>query len=314
MGDALSQAVVCSVDEDDAVCATTSTHGMNNLSSKGGNSPRHPLGRAWGIKQDPLIIFDWDDTLLCSSAIGQAQWNLDQLRQLEEIVEMILQFSMELGETMIVTNGNAAWVQESAHRFLPGPVPLLERIVVMSARAMFEDAYPGDPFSWKRQAFKHIMKCRRAKHPHVTGVNFIVLGDSPAEMEAAHSAAKVYTEQSFVKTVKFRETPSVTQLLGELQRVSQDLGDIVREECSSSRELEQVKLPAHLSHLEVGASGWKFGVGRDWSCSQTFLDVLFSKDADEDAPLELPDWIVNLADKMTTWPSTVPEPQRLTVH
>lgn len=314
MGDALSKAVVCSFDEEDPVCASAPARRSNNLSSQGGNSPRHPLGRAWGTKQEPLIIFDWDDTLLCSSAINQAQWNLGQLQQLEEIVEMILQYSMELGETMIVTNGNATWVQDSAHRFLPGLVPLLERIVVMSARAMFEDAYPGDPFSWKRQAFKHIMKCRRAQHPHVTGVNLIVLGDSPAEMEAAHSSAKVYTGQSFVKTVKFREAPSVAQLVGELQRVSQELGDIVREECSSSRDLEQVKLPAHLSHLAVGASGWKFGAGRDWSCSQTFLDALFSKDADEDVPLELPDWMVNLADKMTSWPRTVPEPQRLAVH
>jgi len=314
MGDALSQTVVCSSDEDDAVCAPTSAHSMNNLSSKKGNSPRHPVGRGCGTKQDPLIIFDWDDTLLCSSAINHAQWNYGQLQQLEELVEMILQFSMELGDTMIVTNGNATWVHDSAHRFLPGLVPLLERMVVMSARAMYEDAYPGDPYAWKRQAFKHIMKCRRAQHPDVSGVNFIVLGDSPAEMEAAHSAVKVYTGQSFVKTVKFREAPSVAQLLGELQLVSQELGDIVRKECSSSRELEQVKLPAHLSHLAVGASGWKFGVGRDWNCSQTFLDALFSADTDDDVLLELPAWMVNLADKMTTWPRTVPEPQQLAVH
>jgi len=247
---------------------------------------------------DTLIIFDWDDTLLCSSAINLAQWSLPQLELLERAAEHALLTAMELGETMIVTNGNASWVHDSSHRFLPGLVPLLSRLTVTSARAQYEHAYPGDPFSWKRMAFKQIMKGQRP-----CGANLVVLGDSPAEMEAAHSAVRAVEAPSLVKTVKFREQPSAAQLLGQLQRVSEDLAGIVREEACTSRELEPVPGPEGSGHLSFAASGWRLGGGRDWSCSQTILDALFSKDADDDIPVELPEWMVQLADHMATWRS-----------
>mmetsp|Transcript_18574 Transcript_18574/g.43640 ORF Transcript_18574/g.43640 Transcript_18574/m.43640 type:complete len:324 (-) Transcript_18574:88-1059(-) len=309
MGDHVSKAVVCSFEEDDISHSNTLCSTRNNNTSGNGNEgglSGTPVVRQSSCREDTLIIFDWDDTLLCSSAINTCQWTMSELKQLELVVASVLQAAMELGETMIVTNGNGTWVRESSQRFLPGLVPMLERLTVLSARAMYEQMYPGDPFSWKRQAFRQILKCRRAQLPS-DGVNLVVLGDSPAEMEAAHSASRVYDGtggHSLVKTVKFREAPSLGQLLGQIQLVAQELSDIVRDDRSVSKDLEQLKLPAHLGHLASGASGWKFTTGRDWSCSPTFLDALFSKDADEDIPLELPDWMVQLADKMTTWQRT----------
>mmetsp|Transcript_122838 Transcript_122838/g.358512 ORF Transcript_122838/g.358512 Transcript_122838/m.358512 type:complete len:335 (+) Transcript_122838:71-1075(+) len=319
MGDGMSKAVACSFGEGHAVhaspfapChgkeATVCTFDEDDISNAKPSSPRNgneglvstPVVRHLSNeKDDTLIIFDWDDTLLCSSAINAAQWSMPELKQLEQAVASVLEAAMELGETMIVTNGNGSWVHDSSHRFLPGLVPTLEQLTVMSARAMFEQMYPGDPFSWKRQAFRQILRCRRAHCP-ADGVNLVVLGDSPAEMEAAHCAAKVYEGPSLIKTVKFREAPSISQLLGQISRVAQDLGEIVREDQSMSKDLEQLRLPAHLDHLVAGPSGWKFACGRDWSSSQTFLDALFSKD-DEDVPLELPDWMVQLAGKMSSW-------------
>lgn len=297
MGDGMSKATtVCTYDEDDISnsMAYSPRNGNEGLVS----TPvlRQPSSE----KEETLIIFDWDDTLLCSSAINAAQWSKPELKQLERAVASVLEAAMELGETMIVTNGNGTWVHDSSHRFLPGLVPTLEQLTVMSARAMYEPMYPGDPFSWKRQAFRQILRCRRAQCPS-EGLNLVVLGDSPAEMEAAHCATKVYDGASLIKTVKFREAPSLSQLLGQIHRVAQDLGEIVREDQSMSKDLAQVALPANLSYLVAEASGWKFASGRDWSCSQTFLDALFSKDADEELPLELPDWMVQLADKVTTW-------------
>uniref|UniRef100_A0A7S4RK86 Uncharacterized protein n=1 Tax=Alexandrium monilatum TaxID=311494 RepID=A0A7S4RK86_9DINO len=259
-------------------------------------------------KHQTVIIFDWDDTLLCSSAINAAQWSTSELQELERAVAAVLEAAMELGETMIVTNGNGSWVHDSSHRFLPGLVPTLEQMTVMSARAMYEQMYPGDPFSWKRQAFRQILRCRRAQCPSEGGVNLVVLGDSPAEMEAAHSAAKVYDGPALIKTVKFREAPSVSQLLGQILRVAEDLGGIVRDSQNLSKDLQQLSVPSHLSHLVSGASAWKFAAGRDWGCSQTLLDALFSKDPDEDLPIELPEWMVQLADKVSAWQSRSTSP------
>eukprot|EP00419_Tripos_fusus_P014973 CAMPEP_0172751272 /NCGR_PEP_ID=MMETSP1074-20121228/151244_1 /TAXON_ID=2916 /ORGANISM="Ceratium fusus, Strain PA161109" /LENGTH=295 /DNA_ID=CAMNT_0013583551 /DNA_START=26 /DNA_END=909 /DNA_ORIENTATION=- len=288
MGDAISKAGSCS---QDVTCRSSTVH-CSGPSGDGLNSS--PVK---GPERETLIVFDWDDTLLCSSAINVAQWNLALLKQLERLVEATLQLSMGLGETIIVTNGNVSWVQDSANQFLPGLVPLLNRLHVISARALYEEAYPGDPFSWKRQAFKEVMKTRRMRVQQDNGINLVVLGDSPAEMEAAHSAAKVFAGHSLVKTVKFKEAPTAQQLLGQLQRVCCELGTIVHEGHCSSRELEEVRVPGYPMRLTTEAQGWMFAAGRDWSCSQTFLDLLFSKDVDEASPLELPDWMSHAAGK-----------------
>ncbi|CAE7938961.1 unnamed protein product [Symbiodinium sp. KB8] len=211
-----------------------------------------------------VIIFDWDDTLLCSSAINAQQWRQDQLEQLEQMVESILLTAMHLGETMIVTNGNASWVQDSARRFLPNLQRMLNRVTVMSARAIYEHSFPGDPFAWKRQAFKEILARRRQEGFHPEGVNLIVLGDSPAEIQAARTATKVLCGRSMVKTVKFKETPSVNELLGQLRRVSQELAGIVQEDKSLSRGLVQRGFPGSIDQLSSWASGWRISETESW--------------------------------------------------
>lgn len=215
---------------------------------------------------ETVIIFDWDDTLLCSSAINAQQWSPSQLLQLERAVETVLHTAMRLGDTMIVTNGNGSWVQDSARRFFPGLLPTLDRMQVMSARASYEQSYPGDPFSWKRQAFKEILARRRKGRGAIAGgVNLIVLGDSPAEIEAAKSATKVLSGKSLVKTVKFKESPSVNELLGQLRRVLQELTKIVQEDRTGSKSLIQRPFPAHLDHLSSWASGWRFSETEAWT-------------------------------------------------
>lgn len=213
---------------------------------------------------DTVIIFDWDDTLLCSSAINAQQWRQDQLEQLEQMVESILLTAMHLGETMIVTNGNASWVQDSARRFLPNLQRTLNRVTVMSARAIYEHSFPGDPFAWKRQAFKEILARRRQEGFHPEGVNLIVLGDSPAEIQAARTATKVLCGRSMVKTVKFKEAPSVNELLGQLRRVSQELAGIVQEDKSLSRGLVQRGFPGSIDQLSSWASGWRISETESW--------------------------------------------------
>uniref|UniRef100_A0A7S1PXM6 Uncharacterized protein n=1 Tax=Alexandrium catenella TaxID=2925 RepID=A0A7S1PXM6_ALECA len=210
---------------------------------------------------DTLIIFDWDDTLLCSSALNAGRWKLSQLKQLERVVEAVLRAALTLGETLIVTNGNKTWVQDSMARFLPGLTPLLDQIAVLSARASYENLYPGDPIAWKRLAFKELLACRRLrKEPSnlLRGdVNLIAIGDSPAEIEAARSAVGVLGGPSLVKTVKLKETPSVNELVGQLRRIALDLNSIVQEERSVGKGLVQRAVPAHLDHLASWAAGWR---------------------------------------------------------
>eukprot|EP00933_Yihiella_yeosuensis_P071216 TRINITY_DN79415_c0_g1_i1.p1 TRINITY_DN79415_c0_g1~~TRINITY_DN79415_c0_g1_i1.p1 ORF type:complete len:281 (+),score=44.28 TRINITY_DN79415_c0_g1_i1:66-908(+) len=206
---------------------------------------------------DTVIIFDWDDTLLCSTAINYQQYSPNQLHQLENVIRSIIWHAMQFGETMIITNGNATWVQDSMRRFLPGLASTLDRIKVMSARAAYEASFPGDPYAWKRQAFKEIFAQRRDSGLHSQGVNLVVLGDSPAEIEAARHCTKVLNGTSQVKTVKFKEMPSVNELIGELKKVQQDLGKICQEEGSYGRALALRSFPANVDKVSCYPSAWK---------------------------------------------------------
>lgn len=222
------------------------------------------LSSAKGRPSDTLIIFDWDDTLLCSSALNAGRWTLAQLKQLERVVEAVLRAALALGETIIVTNGNETWVQDSMSRFLPGLTPLLDQIAVLSARASYENLFPGDPIAWKRLAFKELLACRRQRKepssPVGGDVNLIAIGDSPAEIEAARCAVGVLSGPSLVKTVKLKEAPSVNELVGQLRRIAQELNGIVQEERSFGKGLVQRALPAraaHFDHLASWAAGWR---------------------------------------------------------
>ena len=48
-------------------------------------------------------------------------------------------------------------------------------------------------------------------------VNLVVLGDSNAEIDAAKTATDGFWEQASIKTVRFKNAPTVSDLLGEVR-------------------------------------------------------------------------------------------------
>lgn len=144
---------------------------------------------------------------------------------------------MRLGETVIVTNADQLWVTESTRRFLPRVLPLLSRIHVVSARKLFEQSWPGDVFAWKREAFREVIVPWQSTAMAPGGMHLVILGDSAAEMEAAHSSLVGLVSPSAVKTVKFKEMPSAEELLEQLRLINQELPIIVAEDRSSNRNL-----------------------------------------------------------------------------
>ena len=77
----------------------------------------------------------------------------DQLGQLETVVHTILLQAMEAGKVFIITNASEGWVQHSAGMCMPGLMEPLQKIEVISARAGFENAFPGDSHAWKMHSF-----------------------------------------------------------------------------------------------------------------------------------------------------------------
>lgn len=291
MGDGMSKAVEIAREDDAAFLSESPRSDSSGGSRSPSSSPANGT----------LIIFDWDDTLLCSTAATSGNLTPEQLQQLEQTVVSTLRLSMSLGETMIVTNGNATWVQDSSRRFLPGVVSTLQEMEVMSARALYENMYPGDPFAWKRQAFQGLMarKLNQGNSGRIS--NLVVLGDSPAEMEAAQQATKVLGESVLVKTVKFREVPTVQQLIGQLNKTQQDLRNIVNGAKSLSKRLEPRKLPSNLTPMSAWASSWRMIEARDWSKRERFTDPVFQSDDEQDAKLDVSTWMFSaIGDKIAS--------------
>lgn len=178
-----------------------------------------------------IIIFDWDDTLLCTTFIspnGVFNENMkltekeqEKVAKLEGCVFNLLSVALEKGDVYIITNAGLGWVEYSTERFYPSVMPLLTKIKIVSARGEYESQYPGDSRMWKIQAF---LKTRKNFNSSLV-TNIICLGDSVFEMEAGHTLATKFTEAVF-KTVKFRECPKPEELQKQLTLVAKQFNSI----------------------------------------------------------------------------------------
>jgi len=205
-----------------------------------GDAVSHPQGPAYRDQQydslgglqersraETIIIWDWDDTLMCTNAIASGRMmGGGFMPELECLMKECLTISMSLGETFIVTNAEDGWVWETARRFTPGCLGLLMQVPIISARNKFQNRFPGDGFAWKHETFSEIFGSRRLTH----GMNLIVLGDSDFEIQAARtSTCRMSVDSLRVKTVKFKEAPTCEELCSQLKRMAQELPSIVND-------------------------------------------------------------------------------------
>jgi len=179
-------------------------------------------------KHQTVLIFDWDDTLLCTSFLNFRQEQAmppiveRHLRGIEAAGRHLLELALKLGHTFIITNAMDGWVEYSAAKYVPNLLPVLQKVRVISARSRYEAQFPNEVGKWKIQAFLEVQ--RHLDSQIIT--NLVSLGDSNFEMDAVHVMGKEFA-QALIKTVKFRENPSPEELLKQLELVSQKFEKIV---------------------------------------------------------------------------------------
>jgi len=178
-----------------------------------------------------MIIFDWDDTLLCTSYLTPtgvfnddyelSERDKEKLTKLEEYVLKVLNLAIAKGDTYIITNAAPGWVEYSCERFYPEVKEILNKVTIVSARGEYEKLYPGDSRQWKIQAFLEMKK----NFDTELVANIICMGDSVIEMEAAHVLASKFS-QAIIKTNKFREAPKPEELVKQLGLVAEQFSTI----------------------------------------------------------------------------------------
>ena len=182
-------------------------------------------------KHNCIIIFDWDDTLLPTSFLTKGGNFYEEMQlspseqkkmlELQDLVLELLNETIEKGTVYIITNAGKGWVEYSAERFYPKITPILDKIQIISARGQYENEYPGNSRQWKIEAF--LMLQNTVNLQLVT--NIICLGDSLFEMEAGRILASRFTE-AFIKTIKFRESPKLDELIKQLKLVVKQFSSI----------------------------------------------------------------------------------------
>lgn len=192
-----------------------------------------------------VIIFDWDDTLLCTSYLNMkpdAASSPTVQRQLQLIATtaaVLIETAMKFGQTFIITNAMKGWVEYSATKYIPQLLPTLKKIRVISARSEHETKYPGLYHEWKIQAFLAVQK---EMSSHII-TNLVSLGDSTIEMDAVHVMGNEFA-QALIKTVKFRETPTPEELAKQLELVHQKFEKIILNARSLKISLERKWVPS----------------------------------------------------------------------
>jgi hypothetical protein len=126
----------------------------------------------------------------------------------------LLEKARQVGEVVIITNAMTGWVEQSASEHVPELVPLLRQVPIVSARGDHGKDFPADMARWKEQAFLALQKRLSPTVP----LNLISLGDSPWDMDAAHSLGERF-EEAWVKTVKLANEPTPEQLRKELELI-----------------------------------------------------------------------------------------------
>ena len=189
------------------------------------------------MKTNTIFIFDWDDTLLCTTVLSPGGYfddsrvilpgKLKKIKHLESLVQKLLTNATEKGDTYIITNSEEGWVEYSCKRFFPNVYNLLSKIKIISARALYDKKYPNNYKTWKNMAFNDIIKKYNLSLPS----NIICMGDSTYEMEAAHGLSNKFKD-GYIKAIKFKELPRVDELISQLNLIL-DKFDFIYSACKN---------------------------------------------------------------------------------
>lgn len=171
-------------------------------------------------KHQTVCIFDWDDTLLCTTFLNSCPGGRvpvvaqEQLRAIATSVKQMLEVSLTMGTTFIITNAMSGWVEHSAEKWIPEVIPVLQKVQIISARTKYEPDFPDEVGQWKIQAFLDVQQ--RLDTDMVT--NLLSVGDSNFEMDAIHVMGSKFS-QALIKTVKLKQSPSPLELIKQLDLI-----------------------------------------------------------------------------------------------
>jgi len=168
----------------------------------------------------PVIFFDWDDTLFPTTPLDDAI-DFETFKSFGNRAHRVLRHAMRHGPTSIVTNSLEPWVHFSSRRYYPKDVEqTIKALDVFHAIDLPEGV--RDPLH-KQDTFLSCV-CKYIS-PNTTALNLISIGDSNCERFALQNCGKILRDrgicQVYTKTIKLLDRPTPEQLIGQLDFITE---------------------------------------------------------------------------------------------
>ena len=155
----------------------------------------------------------------CSRLLYRPIFSVSRRQRCDSLTQIdLLKKCAELTPNVfIVTNSPPGWLQSSSCRLLPRLAKVIKelRVGVISARGIYQSAFPCDPGAWKVHSFEWIG--RRIVESASGLATLIVVGDSDTELVAGKHAAKTL-KVDHLKQVQVKAS-SIAQMEKQLGRL-----------------------------------------------------------------------------------------------
>jgi hypothetical protein len=189
-----------------------------------------------------ITIFDWDDTLMCTSEITLFG-NRPDFTQLSANIVGLLKLAKSYGPVFIVTNASREWVYDCIFKYLTAEVEELVNSVGLLSTINSGIANEHPVEMRKTVAFSKMisMFSKRGKH------TLLSLGDCENDRNAANairekigSPAMGSGSFAYVKNIKFVPQPTMDVLLTEQKICLELLPSFYAENSHMDHHLSQV--------------------------------------------------------------------------
>ena len=177
------------------------------------------------FKKETVFIFDWDDTLMCTSFILSKEQVLSEedkniIYNLGKIVNIFLKECIKYGKIIIMTNSTEKWMKQTAEKYLKIKNNLISKITIISTRDIF--AKKGiETKKWKELALENILYRYGDKME-----NIICGSDSENDIEVFKNISKKYNKIN-ISTIKFKTKPSPLIMIKQIEYLNKTINEII---------------------------------------------------------------------------------------
>lgn len=186
--------------------------------------------------KDMLILFDFDDTLVCSTFLTQlfnkqsgnnyADVKNELLLSIEAKATNLLASAMGKGRTKIVSNAEHAWITYVLDNFFPALRLYIKanQIEIISARQLYQDVHQ-DSFKWKEDCFRQEIKQHLLTVKDKNNFMLISIGDGLFERIACKIVAAEFNIPYC--SLKLLDAPSPQLLCHQLDVITRCFAELI---------------------------------------------------------------------------------------